>query len=336
VGPVGGSRHITIAGKTYPCTLDDFLLLDILGTGTFGQVNLVHHKDTGKFFALKILRKSEVVRLKQVAHINAEKEILSLISHPFIISLYCTFKDPAHLYLLLEYAPGGEIFSHLRKCGRFSANVSRFYIAEIVLALEHLHNNGVIYRDLKPENLLLDPHGHVKLADFGFAKRFPPGVAERAFTLCGTPEYIAPEIIQSKGHGRGVDWWALGILMFEMLAGYPPFYDDNPFGIYEKILDGVVIFPSHIDPIAQDLISRLLEPDLTRRLGTMRRGADDIKSHQWFAGVDWDVLYRKQIPAPIVPKLKHEGDTVYFDKYPPTLPDRQAVDDTYDTLFSEF
>ncbi|CAB4413709.1 unnamed protein product [Rhizophagus irregularis] len=292
--------------------LIDFMLLETLGTGTFGRVFLTKFKHTENYYAMKVLKKVEVVRLKQVEHINSEKSILSQVHHPFIVNLFCTFQDDRNLYMLLEYVIGGELFSHLRKAGRFTNDMTRFYAAEIVLAIEYLHSNDIIYRDLKPENLLLDSRGHVKITDFGFAKR----VEDRTWTLCGTPEYLAPEIIQSKGHGKPVDWWALGILIFEMLAGYPPFFDDNPFGIYEKILAGKIQFPSHFDPNAKDLIKRLLTSDRTKRLGNLRGGSEDVKKHKWFRGVDWQGLYDRRVTAPIVPPYQHPGDTGNFEKYP--------------------
>lgn len=167
--------------------------------------------------------------------------------------------------MLLEYAIGGELFSYLRRAGRFGSNMAKFYAAEIVLALEYLHAHNVVYRDLKPENLLLDARGHMKIADFGFAKIVP----EVTWTLCGTPEYLAPEIIQNRGHGKAADWWSLGILIFEMIAGYPPFYAEAPVAIYEKIIKGIIEFPRYFDPVARDLVCRLLNPDPCNRLGSM-------------------------------------------------------------------
>ncbi|KAI9094599.1 camp-dependent protein kinase 9 [Phlyctochytrium arcticum] len=293
-------------------SLNDFSLIKTLGTGTFGRVYLTQYRNTNKYYAMKVLKKVEVVRLKQVEHINSEKQILSQIQFPFIVNLLCTFQDDTNLYMLLEYVVGGELFSHLRKAGRFSNDMTRFYAAEIVLAIEYLHEQDIIYRDLKPENLLLDERGHIKITDFGFAKK----VEDRTWTLCGTPEYLAPEIIQSKGHGKPVDWWALGILIFEMLAGYPPFFDDSPFGIYEKILAGKIQFPPHFDPYAKDLIKRLLTADRTKRLGNLKDGAEDIKRHRWFRGVDWRALQNRLVHAPIVPMISHPGDTRNFESYP--------------------
>jgi len=166
---------------------------------------------------MKVLKKTDVVRLRQVEHVNAERFILARIRHPFIVDLYATFQDNLNIYMLLSYVPGGELFSHLRRAHRFSPDVTRFYLAIIVLALRYLHSYNIIYRDLKPENLLLDQRGYLRITDFGFAKV----VDDRTWTLCGTPEYLAPEIIQSDGHGKAVDWWACGILCYEMLVGYP-------------------------------------------------------------------------------------------------------------------
>ncbi|KAJ2496968.1 cAMP-dependent protein kinase catalytic subunit [Coemansia sp. RSA 1972] len=314
--------------------LEDFQLLHTLGTGTFGRVFLCQSKRTQRFYAMKVLRKSQVVKLKQVEHINNEKNILEVSRHPFIVQLECTMQNERNLYMLMEYVPGGELFSHLRRAGRFPDDVARFYAAEIVLALDYLHSMKIIWRDTKPENLLLDAAGHVKLTDFGFAKR----VEERTWTLCGTPEYLAPEIIQSKGHGKAVDWWALGILIFEMLAGYPPFYDDNPFGIYEKILDGKLVFPGFFTPAAKDLIQRLLTADVSKRLGNLQGDGRDVKAHPWFSMIDWDVLVRRGVPAPIVPPHRHPGDTCNFDKYPepPQEPAPEPGVDPYFHLFSTF
>lgn len=300
--------------------LQHFVVGDTLGTGTFGRVRLVqaNYQGTLRTFALKMLKKTEIIRLKQVEHIKAEKAILSRITHPYIVNLYHTFQDERCIYMLMEYVVGGELFSQLRREGRFVNDTARFYASEIILALEYLHNQNIVYRDLKPENLLLDKDGHIKITDFGFAKV----VEDRTWTLCGTPEYLAPEIIQSKGHGKGVDWWALGILIYEMLAGYPPFYDDNPFGIYQKILAGKIDFPRHFDPNAKDLIKKLLTADRTKRFGCLKAGAGDIKTHKWFKGVEWDKLAFRQVKPPMVPQVAGDTDTSNFDKYPDSEEDQ--------------
>lgn len=293
-------------------TRKKFVVGTTLGTGTFGRVRLVtyNYKKT-MYFALKMLKKSEIIRLKQVDHIKAEKAILSVIAHPFIVNLFAAFQDEKMLYMLMEYVIGGELFSQLRKVGRFSNETARFYASEIILALAYLHGKNIVYRDLKPENLLIDKEGHIKITDFGFAKQ----VEDRTWTLCGTPEYLAPEIIQSKGHGKAVDWWALGILIYEMLAGYPPFYDENPFGIYQKILAGKIEFPRHFDPHAKDLVKKLLTADRTKRYGCLKDGAEDIKRHKWFKSVDWAKVFARKPKPPYTPGFKSPDDTSNFDQY---------------------
>ena len=219
--------------------------------------------------------------------------------------------------MCLEFINGGELFSHLRREGRFSNDASKFYTMEIVLAFEYLHSMFIVYRDLKPENLLIEQSGHLKITDFGFAKV----VQDRTWTLCGTPEYLAPEIIQSKGHGKSVDWWALGVLIFEMLAGYPPFYDENPFGIYQKILGAKIDFPRHFDTKAKDLIKKLLTHDRTKRLGCLKGGAESIKTHKWFGRINWDAVGQKKIEPPFLPEVTSEMDTSNFDPYPDSADD---------------
>lgn len=331
--------------------LDKFAHGDILGTGTFGRVTLVQYKKNLKFYALKTLKKMDVIRLKQVEHVNSEKNILLKVDHPYIVKLYCTFQDFKHLYMIFEYVRGGELFTHLRRAGNFPNEWAKFYAAEIVLVLEYLHSLRIIYRDLKPENILLDHQGHIKITDFGFAKE----VEDRTWTLCGTPEYLAPEIIQSKGHGKAVDWWALGILIFEMLAGYPPFYDDNPFGIYEKILAGRIQFPPFFESAAKDLLRRLLVADRSRRLGNLKGGADDVKNHKWFYGIDWIALSERKpiggdgsdqwmsLIPPLCPQFEDEndeGDTTNFEKYPSEEDEEEEDDDddenSYEDVFKDF
>ncbi|KAL0276212.1 UNVERIFIED_CONTAM: hypothetical protein PYX00_003825 [Menopon gallinae] len=273
---------------TNTSSLDDFDRIKTLGTGSFGRVMIVQHKPSKEYYAMKILDKQKVVKLKQYH-----------------------FKDNSNLYMVLEYVPGGEMFSHLRKVGRFSEPHSRFYAAQIVLAFEYLHYLDLIYRDLKPENLLIDSQGYLKVTDFGFAKR----VKGRTWTLCGTPEYLAPEIILSKGYNKAVDWWALGVLVYEMAAGYPPFFADQPIQIYEKIVSGKVRFPSHFGSDLKDLLRNLLQVDLTKRYGNLKNGVNDIKSHKWFASTDWIAVFQKKIEAPFIPRCKGPGDTSNFDDY---------------------
>ncbi|KAI0306767.1 kinase-like domain-containing protein [Multifurca ochricompacta] len=299
--------------------LQDFQVRGTLGTGTFGRVLLVKYRppvsapsNTTRFFAMKVLQKTEVIRLRQVEHVKAERRILSRVRHPFIVDLYATFQDSLNIYMLLSYVPGGELFTHLRRAGRFSPDVTRFYLATIILALKYLHSFNIIYRDLKPENLLLDNRGYLRLTDFGFAKV----VDDRTWTLCGTPEYLAPEIIQSDGHGKPADWWACGILAYEMMVGHPPFFDETAYGIYDRILKGKIQWPRDMDTLSRNLIKGFLHPDRTKRLGNLLAGADDILEHPWFRGVDWGALERREIRAPIVPHVTSYDDTRHFTRLP--------------------
>uniref|UniRef100_A0A8B9GLZ5 Protein kinase domain-containing protein n=2 Tax=Astyanax mexicanus TaxID=7994 RepID=A0A8B9GLZ5_ASTMX len=277
------------------------------GTGTFGRVVLVQDRRSKGFFALKSMRIVDLIRLKQQQHVHNEKEVLMEVNHPFIVKLYWTWHDERCLFMLLEFVPGGELFTYLRSRGKFGNDTSMFFSAEIICALEYLHSKDIVYRDLKPENILLDREGHVKLTDFGFAKKVIDSAA-----LCGEPlwcKYLAPEIIQGKGHGLAVAWWALGVLIFEMLSGYPPFFDDNPFGIYQKVLAAKLNFPRHLDFYVKDLIKKLLVVDKTKRLGNLRVS---VFTPRIYIGLKYP---NKSHPS-IVPKVSHEGDSSNFDTYP--------------------
>ena len=241
--------------------LGDFLMGVTLGLGSFGRVRLAQYRATGKYYAIKMMNKAAVLQMKQLDHIRSEKNILIQVAYPFVVNMYGTFTDETTIYMVFEYVCGGEFFTLLRNEDKLPNDQARFYATEIALTLSFLHNLKIVYRDLKPENLLIDKDGHLKITDFGFAKE----VEDRTFTLCGTPDYIAPEIIRNKGHNKGADWWAFGVLLFEMLAGYPPFYDESGgFGTYKKILKGVVEYPDDITPEAVDLMSKLLVADLTK------------------------------------------------------------------------
>ncbi|KAJ1557075.1 camp-dependent protein kinase catalytic subunit [Nowakowskiella sp. JEL0078] len=306
------NNHVPVARPKQKYSLNDFNINRTLGTGSFGRVHSVQLKSNGKYYAMKVLKKSEIVKMRQVEHTVNERAILEQLEFPYMVHLLATFQDCSNLYFVLEYVQGGELFSYLRRCGRFPNHVAKFYAAEVVLAFEYLHSKDIIYRDLKPENLLIDAEGHIKITDFGFAKLVP----DVTWTLCGTPDYLAPEIIQSKGYGRAVDWWALGILIYEMLAGHPPFYEEDHFKLYEKILLCKPKFPANFDPAAKDLVKRLLTADLTKRYGNLRGGVNDIKRHKWFTGINWEKIRNVQVPAPYIPPIKGDGDTSNFDPYP--------------------
>ncbi|RBR15371.1 uncharacterized protein FIESC28_07385 [Fusarium coffeatum] len=317
-------------------SLGDFDILRTLGTGSFGRVHLVQSKHNQRFYAVKVLKKAQVVKMKQVEHTNDERRMLADVKHPFLITLWGTFQDSKNLYMVMDFVEGGELFSLLRKSGRFPNPVAKFYAAEVTLALEYLHSKNIIYRDLKPENLLLDRHGHLKITDFGFAKRVP----DKTWTLCGTPDYLAPEVVSNKGYNKSVDWWSLGILIYEMLCGYTPFWDSgSPMKIYENILKGKVKYPAYVNADAQNLLERLITADLTKRLGNLYGGPADVKNHPWFAEVTWDRLARKDIDAPYTPPVKAgAGDASQFDRYPED-PEKYGMiggTDEYGHMFTEF
>ncbi|KPM42750.1 cAMP-dependent protein kinase type 1 [Neonectria ditissima] len=328
-----GSQARITKGKY---SLGDFDILRTLGTGSFGRVHLVQSKHNQRFYAVKVLKKAQVVKMKQVEHTNDERRMLSDVKHPFLITLWGTFQDMKNLYMVMDFVEGGELFSLLRKSGRFPNPVAKFYAAEVTLALEYLHSKDIIYRDLKPENLLLDRHGHLKITDFGFAKRVP----DKTWTLCGTPDYLAPEVVSNKGYNKSVDWWSLGILIYEMLCGYTPFWDSgSPMKIYENILKGKVKYPAYVNTDAQNLLERLITADLTKRLGNLYGGPQDVKSHPWFTEVTWDRLARKDIDAPYTPPVKAgAGDASQFDRYPedPEKYGQTGGSDEYGHLFTEF
>ncbi|CAG8446729.1 16482_t:CDS:2 [Acaulospora colombiana] len=326
-------RDVNAPSPNSKFLLSDFNICRTLGTGSFGRVHLVQSKYNSKFYAMKVLKKSEVVRLKQVEHTNNEKHILEQVNHPFLVNLWGTFQDSANLYMVMDYVVGGELFSILRKNQRFPDQVAKFYAAEVILAFEYLHSKDIIYRDLKPENLLLDRNGHIKITDFGFAKYVP----DITWTLCGTPDYLAPEIIQSKGYGKAVDWYSLGVLIFEMLAGYPPFYDDDHVRLYEKILAGRIKYPSFFESDAKDLLKRLLTSDLSKRYGNLKGGSSDIKNHVWFKGINWDGLAKLEVAAPYLPRFNGEGDASNFDIYPEERePYGKPCSDLYRDKFPSF
>ncbi|ODV60668.1 cAMP-dependent protein kinase [Ascoidea rubescens DSM 1968] len=314
--------------------LTDFQIMRTLGTGSFGRVHLVRSIHNGRYYAIKVLKKEKIIKMKQVEHTNDERRMLKLVEHPFLIRMWGTFQDSKNLFMVMDFIEGGELFSLLRRSQRFPNPVAKFYAAEVILALEYLHSFNIIYRDLKPENILLDRNGHIKITDFGFAKE----VISYTWTLCGTPDYIAPEIISAKPYGKSVDWWSLGILIFEMLSGYTPFYSKTPIKTYEKILNCKINFPSYFHINSIDLIKRLVTKDLTRRLGNLSNGVYDIKNHEWFEEVIWEKLLNKDIETPYEPPISGGiGDSSLFDFYPEEKFDYGIKgEDPYQQYFTEF
>lgn len=349
-------------------SLDDFITVKVIGKGAFGEVRLVQKKDTGKIYAMKTLLKSEMYKKDQLAHVKAERDVLAGSDSPWVVSLYYSFQDHVNLYLIMEFLPGGDLMTMLIRWQIFTEDITRFYMAECVLAIEAIHKLGFIHRDVKPDNILIDKRGHVKLSDFGLSTGFHKthdskyykkllekednkvqnsmlqvpgkGQAQRnsmmvdaihltmsnrqqmqtwrksrrlmAYSTVGTPDYIAPEIFIHQGYGQECDWWSLGAIMFECLIGWPPFCSETPHETYRKIINWqeTLVIPEdiHLLPEAEDLIRRLLTSS-DRRLGR-HGGADEIKQHPFFRGVDWETIRR--VDAPFIPKLKSITDTRFF------------------------
>jgi serum/glucocorticoid-regulated kinase 2 len=286
-----------VQNQTHKLSASDFELLKVIGKGSFGKVMQVRKKDTDRIYALKTIQKAKIISRSEVTHTLAERSVLAQINNPFIVPLKFSFQSPEKLYFVLAYVNGGELFHHLTKERRFDLNRSRFYAAELLCVLECLHGFNVIYRDLKPENILLDAQGHIALCDFGLCKMKLKD-EEYTNTFCGTPEYLAPELLLGKGYNKSIDWWTLGILLYEMLTGLPPFYDQDTNEMYRKILSHPLTFPGGhvVPPAAQDLLTKLLNRNPDERLGA--NGSSDIKSHPFFAGIDWrKLLERKYVPT---------------------------------------
>ncbi|KYK57734.1 serine/threonine-protein kinase sck1 [Drechmeria coniospora] len=294
----------------------DFEILKLIGKGTFGQVYQVRKRDTERIYAMKVLQKKVIVQKKEVAHTVGERNILvrtATSDSPFIVGLKFSFQTPSELYLVTDYMSGGELFWHLQKEGRFDERRAKFYIAELILAIQHLHNNDIVYRDLKPENILLDANGHIALCDFGLSKANLTK-NDTTNTFCGTTEYLAPEVLlDESGYTKMVDFWSLGVLVFEMCCGWSPFYAEDTQQMYKNIAFGKVRFPR--DTLSQEgrnFVKGLLNRNPKHRLGATD-DAEELKQHAFFADIDWDLLTKKLITPPFKPKLKSETDVSYFD-----------------------
>jgi len=326
------------ADKEKKVSVEDFDLLNLIGKGSFGKVMQVKKKDTGKIYAMKVLDKKHILAHNEVEHTLAEKNILQQIHHPFLVNLNFSFQTEDKLYFILDYVNGGELFFHLQKEKRFSEERVIFYGAEILLALEHLHSNGIIYRDLKPENLLLTNEGHICLTDFGLCKEGILKEDDRTATFCGTPEYLAPEVLKGKGYGKAVDWWSFGSLLYEMLTGLPPFYSQDVQEMYRKIMTDKLKFPSTMSENARSLLDGLLQRDLNGRL----KDPAKIKDHVFFASVSWEDLYHKKVKPPFIPDVKGEADVsqidpVFVKETPNISPsDSSAIDGADQQNFENF
>ncbi|KAM0735626.1 Ribosomal protein S6 kinase alpha-3 [Formica fusca] len=287
-----------------------FELLKVLGQGSFGKVFLVRKvagKDSGTLYAMKVLKKA-TLKVRDRVRTKMERNILVDVEHPFIVRLHYAFQTEGKLYLILDFLRGGDLFSRLSKEVMFTEDDVKFYLAELALALDHIHKLGIIYRDLKPENILLDTEGHISLTDFGLSKQ--PLDDSKAYSFCGTVEYMAPEIVNRKGHTFTSDWWSFGVLMFEMLTGALPFQGANRKETMTQILKAKLGMPHNLSPEAQALLRVLFKRNPVNRLGS--GGVEEIKGHIFFATIDWDALYKKEIRPPFKPAVR-EDDAFYFD-----------------------
>ncbi|MXQ81937.1 hypothetical protein E5288_WYG004852 [Bos mutus] len=294
-------------------TMNDFDYLKLLGKGTFGKVILVREKASGKYYAMKILKKEVIIAKDEVAHTLTESRVLKNTRHPFLTSLKYSFQTKDRLCFVMEYVNGGELFFHLSRERVFSEDRTRFYGAEIVSALDYLHSGKIVYRDLKLENLMLDKDGHIKITDFGLCKE---GITDAATmkTFCGTPEYLAPEVLEDNDYGRAVDWWGLGVVMYEMMCGRLPFYNQDHEKLFELILMEDIKFPRTLSSDAKSLLSGLLIKDPNKRLGGGPDDAKEIMRHSFFSGVNWQDVYDKKLVPPFKPQVTSETDTRYFDE----------------------
>ncbi|CAH1785922.1 unnamed protein product [Owenia fusiformis] len=335
--------------------IEDFEALKVIGKGAFGEVRLVQKKDTGHVYAMKILRKEDMLEKEQVAHVRAERDILVEADHMWVVKMYYSFQDVQNLYLIMEFLPGGDMMTLLMKKDTLSEEATQFYVAESILAIDSIHRLGFIHRDIKPDNLLLDSKGHIKLSDFGLctglkkshrtefykdlsqakpidftaqatvssnpmdskrkAESWKKNRRALAYSTVGTPDYIAPEVFLKTGYTESCDWWSLGVIMYEMLIGYPPFCSESPQETYRKVMNwqDTLIFPPEV-PIsteARDLIQKFC-CDMEHRIGA--RGVDEIKSHPFFKHIDWEHI--RDRPAVVHVNVKSIDDTSNFDEFP--------------------
>ncbi|OMP11120.1 hypothetical protein COLO4_04019 [Corchorus olitorius] len=332
--------------------VDDFELLTMIGKGAFGEVRVCREKTTGQVYAMKKLKKSEMLRRGQVEHVKAERNLLAEVDSNCIVKLYCSFQDDEFLYLIMEYLPGGDMMTLLMRKDTLTEDEARFYVAETVLAIESIHKHNYIHRDIKPDNLLLDRFGHLRLSDFGLCKPLDcstleehdlsgsmngatvnderPAAPKRtqqeqlqhwqknrrmlAYSTVGTPDYIAPEVLLKKGYGMECDWWSLGAIMYEMLVGYPPFYSDDPMSTCRKIVN----WKNHLKFPEEAGLSAEAKDVISKLLCSVNQrlgsnGAGEIKEHPWFQGVDWERIY--QMDAAFIPEVNDELDTQNFEKF---------------------
>ncbi|XP_031406988.1 serine/threonine-protein kinase AtPK2/AtPK19-like [Punica granatum] len=299
----------------------DFEILMVVGKGAFGKVFMVRKKEYSNgdgIYAMKVMRKDTIIKKNHVDYMRAERDILAKVVHPFIVPLRFSFQTKSKLYLILDFINGGHLFFHLYRQGIFSEDQARFYTAEIISAVSHLHKCGIAHRDLKPENILMDADGHVMLTDFGLAKEIDG--SSRSNSMCGTTEYMAPEILLSKGHNKDADWWSVGILLYEMLNGQPPFTHTNRQKLQQRIINEKVKLPPRLTSEAHSLLKGLLQKEPSKRMGSGPSGGDEIKGHKWFRSINWKKLEAREMQPKFKPDVSGRDCIANFDRCWTTMP----------------
>ncbi len=317
--------------KSHSLKLNDYQIGDTIRLSPLGRTKVARSRRTNELIALKTLIKSQIINSKQIPHIENELCILPTLEHPSILSFLGSTFDEKYIYLAFEFISGGDLFTLLKVENNFSLEKAQFYAGQIVFVLEYLHSKNIVYRNLKPENILINKNGYIKIADFGLAKV----IEDRTYTMCGTPGYLAPEIILNKGHGLSVDWWAFGVLLYEMICGVDPFADEDPIKIYQNVLEGKIKFSSDFDDESKSLIKHLLEPELSKRYGNLKNGVDDIKNHVFFKSMNWDKLLRQEIEAPFIPKIK-DNELKYYNVYPDSDDNAESYNKENDPFLKMF
>ncbi|KAJ2300836.1 Serine/threonine kinase [Coemansia sp. RSA 2706] len=322
---------------------DDFKFVKVLGKGNFGKVMLSEEKSSGKLYAIKVLKKEFIVENDEFESTRSEKRVLMIANkerHPFLIGLHSCFQSSNHIYFVMEYISGGDLMMHVQKLGSFGERRAKFFACEILLGLAYFHKAGIIYRDLKLDNIMLDNEGHVKIADYGLCKE-NMGYGQTTITFCGTPEFMAPEIVLEQRYGRAVDWWAFGVLIYEMILGTSPFHGEDENEIFDSILEDEILYPVRMSRDSVFICQALLEKDPSKRLGSSPSDAEDIMKHSFFAGVNWDDVLNKKIMPPYVPDIRGRFDVSNFDpeftnERPGLTPTNTIIDKHDQKEFADF
>ncbi|KAG0018888.1 Serine/threonine kinase [Entomortierella chlamydospora] len=294
--------------------LDDFNFLAVLGKGNFGKVMLAEDKLSKGLYAIKVLKKEFIIEHDEVASTRSEKRVFQAANkerHPFLVGLHSCFQTETRIYFVMDYVSGGDLMLHIQR-EQFSERQAKFYACQVLLALEYFHKNNIIYRDLKLDNILLALDGHIKIADYGLCKE-DMYYGSTTNTFCGTPEFMAPEILSEQKYGRAVDWWAFGVLIYEMLLGQSPFIGNDEDEIFEAILGDEILYPINMSRDSVSILQKLLTRDPEKRLGSGKTDAEEIKRHPFFKGVNWQDILDKKVPPPFFPKVRSPTDTSNFD-----------------------